>query len=83
MEEIGSNGHANGSACGINRNRQYTRRARPILGRFWPGPDFYAEREIPSFFIFDCSVVRFMPNRLAAPFGPPITQLDFSSTRRM
>jgi hypothetical protein len=30
-------------------------------------------REMPSFFILDWSVVRFMPGRAAAPAGPPIT----------
>jgi hypothetical protein len=41
------------------------------------------QREILSFFILDCSVVRFMPRRAAAPFGPPTTPLACSSTRRM
>jgi len=34
-----------------------------------------ARREMPSFFIMDWSVVRFMPRRAAAPAGPPITPL--------
>jgi hypothetical protein len=32
-----------------------------------------ARREMPSFFILDWNVVRFMPRRAAAPEGPPIT----------
>ena len=40
-------------------------------------------RAIPSFCIFDCSVVRFSPNRAAAPAAPPITQFVCRSTDRM
>ena len=34
-------------------------------------------RVIPSFRIFDWSVVRFRPSFAAAPSGPPITPRDF------
>ena len=37
----------------------------------------------PELAIFDCSVVRFMPNCAAAPAGPPTIQLASSSARRM
>ncbi len=55
--------------------------ARYRGNRFVPALRRY--RDIPSFFILDCSVVRFIPRRAAAPFGPPTTPLDCSSTRRM
>src|SRR5207248_6158918 len=42
-----------------------------------------ARREMPSFFILDWSVVRFMPRRAAAPEGPPITPLASRSARRL
>jgi hypothetical protein len=38
-----------------------------------------AGRRIPSFFIRNCRVERFMPSRFAAPFGPakhPLRLLD-------
>src|SRR6516225_6875680 len=34
----------------------------------------YFGREMPSFFILDWRVVRFMAKRAAAPLGPPSTQ---------
>ena len=34
----------------------------------------YSGREMPSFFIFQHNVERFIPRRAAAPFGPPTTQ---------
>ena len=34
----------------------------------------YSGREMPSFFIFQHNVDRFIPRRAAAPFGPPTTQ---------
>jgi hypothetical protein len=40
-------------------------------------------REMPSFFILDWSVVRFMPRRAAAPVGPPIIQWASRSARRI
>src|SRR2546426_10893084 len=39
-------------------------------------------RAMPSFLIFDCSVVRFMPRRAAAPDGPPITPTGSRGTGR-
>ena len=38
-----------------------------------PRGGHYPGRERPSFFIFHCNVERFIPNRAAAPFGPPST----------
>ena len=57
-------------------------RPDPSRSRSWVGwtPP---QRTIPSFFIFDCSVVRFIPRWAAAPFGPPTTPAVCSSTRRM
>src|SRR5262249_52834148 len=43
----------------------------------------YAGRTMPSFFILDCKVVRFMSSRTAAPFGPPSTQPVSRRTPRM
>ena len=34
----------------------------------------YSGREMPSFFIFQYNIERFIPRRAAAPFGPPTTQ---------
>jgi hypothetical protein len=39
-----------------------------------PRGGHYSGREMPSFLIFHCNVERFMPRRVAAPFGPPSTQ---------
>ena len=33
---------------------------------------------MPSFFIRNCRVERFIPNRAAAPLGPPTAQFDLS-----
>jgi hypothetical protein len=41
------------------------------------------ERTIPSFLILAFNVVRFIPSRIAAPCGPPMTQFDFIKTARM
>jgi hypothetical protein len=38
---------------------------------------------MPSFFIFQCNVERFIPRRAAAPFGPPSTQAVSWRTPRM
>ena len=38
---------------------------------------------MPSFCIFDCRVVRFIPSLVAAPEGPPMTQLAAFSARTM
>jgi hypothetical protein len=38
---------------------------------------------MPSFFILDCSVERFIPSRAAAPFGPPTIQLVLRRTVMM
>jgi len=43
----------------------------PLLRHYWG-------RQIPSFFIFSCKVERFIPRRVAAPFGPASTQPDSS-----
>jgi len=43
----------------------------------------YRGRAMPSFFIFDCKVVRFMARRAAAPFGPPSIQPVSRSTATM
>ena len=34
----------------------------------------YSGREMPSFFIFQYNIERFIPSRAAAPLGPPTTQ---------
>ena len=34
----------------------------------------YSAREMPSFFIFQYNIERFIPSRAAAPLGPPTTQ---------
>src|SRR6266852_8140838 len=44
------------------------------IHRQMPGIRHYMGREMPSFFIFDCRVVRFIARRAAAPFGPLSTQ---------
>jgi hypothetical protein len=46
------------------------RRAAPTAG--W----HYSGREMPSFFIFHCNVVRLIPRRDAAPFEPPARRED-------
>src|SRR5262245_35584264 len=45
----------------------------PIV-RHMPNSRHYLGREMPSFFIFDWSVVRFIARRAAAPLEPPNTQ---------
>jgi hypothetical protein len=40
-------------------------------------------RTMPSFFIRNCRVDRFIPSRAAAPLGPPRTHLVSFSVRRM
>ena len=39
-------------------------------------------RAIPSFFIFQYNIERFIPKRAAAPFGPPATQPGFRKGAR-
>src|SRR5262249_625885 len=43
-------------------------------GRQLPMDRLYCGREMPSFFILDCSVVRFIASLEAAPCGRPCTQ---------
>jgi hypothetical protein len=38
---------------------------------------------MPSLFIFPCNVDRFIPKRVAAPLGPPMTQFASRSARMM
>lgn len=40
-------------------------------------------REIPSFFILEINVVRFIPSRAAVPAAPPITHLVSCKARRI
>src|ERR1700676_1874046 len=46
-------------------------------------PSGFPRGLIPKCFSFDCSVVRFNPNRIAAPFGPPICPWLSRKARRM
>src|ERR1035437_1371995 len=64
------------------RRRSCLRRlSRPSAMNYWSGnPD---RRLIPKCFSFDCSVVRFNPNRMAAPFSPPIRPWLCRKARRM
>ena len=43
----------------------------------------YSGREMPSFFIFQWKVERFIPRRLQPRWGPPRTQLASRTARRM
>src|SRR5437016_4343183 len=49
---------------------------------FWNGAAARARR-IPSFSMRACSVLRFNPSDVAAPFGPLITQFEASRASRM
>ena len=53
---------------------------------FWFSPAISTRptgREIPSFFILAIKVVRFSPNRAAAPLGPPIIHRAACKTRKI
>jgi hypothetical protein len=56
--------------------RQPARACAPACAR-------YTGREMPSFFIFQYNIERFIPKRAAAPFGPPTTQPELSKALRM
>ena len=60
---------------------QYSPRDYCAAAKFGSGK--LAVRSIPSFCIFQMSVVRLRPNRAAAPFGPPTTQRVFPSVSMM
>ena len=64
-------------AYGFSRHAPTACRLRRQVGARYSG------REMPSFFIFQCNVERFIPRRAAAPSGPPRTQFVSPSARRM
>jgi hypothetical protein len=65
---------------------QLAKDSHPILARAWdvgPASSSRPGRTIPSFFILNCRVDRFIPNRAAAPLSPPTTHLTSFKVRRM
>ena len=71
---------ANGKPGEVSKGLSWFRRWRH-------GSDDYStadlEREIPSFFIRERSVVRFRPRRAAAPYGPPTTHTHSFNVRQI
>src|SRR4029077_18634326 len=59
------------TVCGEDWKCPVGSAARPVE---LPAGRHYWGREIPSFLIFSCKVERFIPRRVAAPFGPATTQ---------